>query len=142
PGRVRCGQVWTDRHTVGTPWTRPFRPCPGTVPGHVASRHGRAGHVPGTVPRTCRDEAWPGSAEAVRAREAFRQEADQQRDREADDVQVVALDRADERRTQALDRVGAGAALPLAARDVVAEITRRQRPEGHPGRRVLEHLPP
>ena len=54
------------------------------------------------------------SAEAVDAGETLGEQPDEQRGREADDVQVVALDPLDERGAEALDRVGAGAALPLA----------------------------
>ena len=70
------------------------------------------------------------SAEAVGAREALREDADEQRGRQADDVQVVALDPLDERGAAALDRVAAGASLPLAERQVRGEVARRQGPEG------------
>ena len=46
--------------------------------------------------------------------------------READDVQVVAVDPLDEAAAETLDRVAAGAALPLAARDVALELARRR----------------
>ena len=52
--------------------------------------------------------------------EPLGEQADEQRAGKPDDVQVVALDPLDERRAEPLDRVGAGAPLPLAARQVVA----------------------
>src|SRR5688572_7075069 len=81
------------------------------------------------------------SAEAVRAREALREEADEQRRRQADDVQVVALDLLDEGGAAALDRIPAGASLPLAVRQVVGELTRRELPEGDARGVVLDDLP-
>ena len=52
--------------------------------------------------------------------EALGEQADEQRRRQADDVEVVALDPLDEARAEALDRVRAGASLPLAAATYVA----------------------
>ena len=60
-------------------------------------------------------------AEAVGAREALREQPHEQSPGQADDVQVVALDPLDEARAEALDRVPAGATLPLAAREVVRD---------------------
>ena len=72
----------------------------------------------------------PQLPEAVGAGEALREEPDEQCGRQADDVQVVALDPLDERRAAALDRVAARASLPLAVREVVRELARRQLAEG------------
>ena len=55
------------------------------------------------------------SAEAVPAGEALCEDSDEQRSREPYDVEEVAVDPLDERRAEPLDRIGAGAALPLAA---------------------------
>ena len=55
------------------------------------------------------------SSRSRRAGEAVREQSHEQRGRQADDVQVVALDPLDEGGAEALDRVAAGAALPLAA---------------------------
>ena len=69
------------------------------------------------------------SAEAVDAGETLGQQAHEQRGREADDVEVVALDPLDEAAPTALDRVAAGAALPLAVAEVVREVARVERAE-------------
>ena len=58
------------------------------------------------------------SAEAVRCPGTSRRAGGQEGGGQADDVQVVAFDALDERCAAALDRVAAGAALPLAAGDV------------------------
>src|SRR5665648_671322 len=50
--------------------------------------------------------------------------------RQAHDVEVVAVDTLDERRTDALDGVRAGALAPLAASDVARDVPGAQRPEG------------
>src|SRR5579862_2373656 len=65
-------------------------------------------------------------AEAVRAGEAGCEQPDEQRHRQADDVEVVALDPLDERRATALDCIAAGSALPLPARDVPRDVARCQ----------------
>src|SRR5690348_2776543 len=93
----------------------------------------------------CRSYQWESelrSAEAVEAREALREQAHEDGRGQPDDVQVVALDALDERRTPPLDGIAAGAALPLAAREVPREVAGRQRPEGDERRRVLDVLPP
>ena len=54
-------------------------------------------------------------------------------ERQADDVEVVALDPRDERRAGALDRVAARAALPLAGGDVPVELRRRSPGGSGPG---------
>ncbi len=59
---------------------------------------------------------------AVATGEARGEERDEQGHRQADDVQVVALDTLDERCAAALNRVGAGAALPLPGRDVRVDL--------------------
>src|SRR5205085_4969672 len=79
--------------------------------------------------------------DAVRPCEALREEADQQRGRKTDHVQVVALDALDEARAQALDRVRARAALPLAARDIHRDVARGQRTEGDASDLVAKLLP-
>src|SRR5919201_3321192 len=83
----------------------------------------------------------PLSAEAVRAGEVVAEQTDEEGGREADDVEVVPLDARDERRAEALDRVSAGAACPLARRHVRRDVPRRKGPE--PDRRdvVLDDLP-
>ena len=55
------------------------------------------------------------------------------REREADDVEVVALDARDEHGAGALDGVAAGAALPLAGGDVPVEQWRGSRGGSGPG---------
>src|SRR5580765_3530078 len=82
------------------------------------------------------------SAEAVDAGEALREQPHEQRGRQAHDVEVVTLDATDERSTPALDRIAAGAPLPLPERDIGAELPRGQLSELHPGRLVLDVLPP
>src|SRR5262249_34969111 len=69
----------------------------------------------------------------VRTREAAGEQIDKDRGREADHVQVVALDPLDERGPEALDRIAAGTIAPLLAHDVEAELPRGQRPERHAG---------
>src|SRR5215475_15151728 len=63
-------------------------------------------------------------AKAVGAREALREQIDEDRRREADHVQVIAFDPLHERGTDALDRVAACAPAPLLGRDVETELTR------------------
>src|SRR5437870_4913441 len=84
------------------------------------------------------------SADAVDAWEALREGAHEKGGRQADDVQVVAFDAGDECGAATLDRIGARAALPFAARDVRTEVAWGQRAEiderricvgGLPGRR-------
>src|SRR5262245_10491967 len=70
-----------------------------------------------------------GLADAVGARKALRQETDQERGWEADDVQIVALDALDQGRAEPLDRIPARAALPLTAAHVVSQVPGRQHPE-------------
>ena len=54
------------------------------------------------------------------------EDGDEERARKPDDVEVVALDALDEAAAEALDRVRAGAPLPLAARDVRGDELRRE----------------
>src|SRR5450759_5236322 len=54
----------------------------------------------------------------------------QGRHRQADDVEVVAVDTLDERRPDSLDSVGAGALAPLAAGDVARDVPGAERPKG------------
>src|SRR5581483_7959252 len=61
--------------------------------------------------------------------------------RQADHVEVVAVDPLDERGADALDRIGAGAALPLAGRDVGRDVARVERPEHDARDLVLDLLP-
>ena len=68
-------------------------------------------------------------------------EPHEQRRRQADDVQVVALDPLDERRAATLDRIAAGASLPLPERDVGREVARRELAERDGRRLVLDELP-
>src|SRR5436190_14848253 len=81
------------------------------------------------------------SADAVVAGEARGEEADQEGSREADHVQVVAFGALDERGAEALDRIRAGAVLPLAARDVGGDVARGHGAERHAGDLVLDLLP-
>src|SRR5437773_12420 len=110
------------------------------------------GLTPPRVPRdTCR--AWVvsevdmsrgltpvGSADPVGTGEARREQAHQQRRREADDVQVVALDSLDERGAATLDRVRARAVSPLAGAEIGADVARAERAERHPRDGVLDDL--
>src|SRR3954451_7479800 len=82
-----------------------------------------------------------GSTEAVHAGEALREQPYEQRGRQAHDVQVVTLDATDERGAAALDRVAPRSPLPLAERDIGAELPRGQLSELHPSRLVLDVLP-
>src|SRR5947209_12218798 len=82
-----------------------------------------------------------GSAEAVRAGEPRREQADEKGRGEADDVQVVAFDALDEARAEPLDRIRARTAFPLARREVVGEVARRQLPERDARRLGRELLP-
>src|SRR5919108_2334170 len=66
-----------------------FRSCPGSDPGRAFLAH------------------------AVGAGEAVGEEAHEERGGEADDVEIVAVDALDEGGAAALDRIAAGAALPL-----------------------------
>src|SRR5205085_11474676 len=81
-------------------------------------------------------------AEPVGAGEAGGEEADEEGRREADDVQVVALDAADEGGAPALDRVRARPALPPARRHVRPQGARRQLPELDPRRPPADLIPP
>src|SRR5205823_4474825 len=83
-------------------------------------RHTRGTCLRRPGPRACPSvmAAPDRSAESVEAREALRQKPHEKRARKADDVQVVALDPLDEGAAPPLDRIGARAALPLAAREV------------------------
>src|SRR5262249_14905279 len=83
----------------------------------------------------------PRLAEAVHAPDTLWQQRDEQRLRQTDHVQVVPVDLLDQRRPEALDRVGAGAALPLPAGHVVGEVARVERSEGD-ARHLLVHLLP
>ena len=83
-----------------------------------------------------------GSAAVVGVREALGEEADEQGGREADDVQVVALDPFDEQGAEALDGVGAGASLPLSHLGVAVDLVGTERPEGHSGHDAMQLLPP
>jgi hypothetical protein len=65
-------------------------PQPAATAAEQASRSGRA------------------LAKAVDAGKALREQADQERCRQPDEVQVVAFDPLDERGAQALDRIAAG----------------------------------
>jgi hypothetical protein len=61
--------------------------------------------------------------------EEVREEVEQGRQREADDVEVVAFDARDECGAEALDGVAAGSALPLVGGDVPVEGGRGRRAE-------------
>ena len=71
-----------------------------------------AGDDSGAVPAASANAGVAEGAEGV----------DQQRHRQADDVEVVALDGGHKRRADALDRVGAGALAPLAAGHVAVDV--------------------
>ena len=87
-------------------------------PGRRARHHllGPPGMLPADLARYAR-------------RQQLRPQVQQPRQRQADDVEVVALDPRDERRAAALDGVAAGAALPLAGGDVPVERGRVERAE-------------
>src|SRR4051794_987008 len=80
-------------------------------------------------------------AEAVAAGEARGEQPDERRGGKPDDVEVVPLDPLDERRSEPLDRIRAGAALPLAGGDVCGAVGGCERPEGHPRRLRVDLLP-
>src|SRR4029079_16990943 len=80
-------------------------------------------------------------AVAVRPWEALDKQPDKERRWEADDVQVVALDPLDQGTTQALDRIAARSSLPLAAPDVVGQVTCGQRSKRHLRRLAVPLLP-
>src|SRR6476660_10160937 len=81
------------------------------------------------------------SADPVRACEAMGEQPDQEGCREADHVQVVALDALDQSGAEPLDRVRAGTVLPLAARHVCADVARVQRTERDRRDLVVELFP-
>src|SRR6478672_3553144 len=68
-------------------------------------------------------------AKAIDTGKTLAKQVDEERRRQADDVQVVAVDPLDERRAEALDRIAARTLPPLFADDVEAELARRQRPK-------------
>src|SRR5206468_928152 len=69
-------------------------------------------------------------AEPVDPGEALGEEPDEERHRQADDVEVVAVDPAHEPGAPALDRIPARSFLPFACPDVDAELTRPVRQLG------------
>src|SRR6266576_3876264 len=81
------------------------------------------------------------STEAVDPGKTLGKEPDEQRCRQSDHIQVVALDGADESRAAPLDRVPARPSLPLAGRDIRAQLSRRQLAKRHPGRLVFDVFP-
>ena len=107
------------------------------VHGHVAAAEAGEGAEEGH--RRASESSYPIP---VRPRKPLGEQADEQRAGQTDDVQVVALDPLDEAAAEPLDRVGAGAALPLAAarrrRRCRAASASRKR-DG--GRVVLDDLP-
>src|SRR5581483_9116261 len=109
------------------------RPTAGTAPRGARGR--------GTRARRARRRARAASAEPVHAREARREQADEQRSRQPDDVEEISLDPLDEARAESLDRIAAGAAFPLARGDVVREIARRQLAKRHVGALLVQLLP-
>src|SRR5688572_27935623 len=68
------------------------------------------------------------------------EERDEKRARQTDDVEVVAFDPLDETAAEALDRIRAGTALPLPAREIRLDELGRERPEGHSGPLVAHQL--
>src|SRR5207247_10537459 len=112
----------------------------GLTPGVARAAGGTVTKAPHASQRRCFGLR-RRSAQAVGAREALREQADEDRRREADDVEVVALDPLHEGGATALDGLAAGAALPLAARDVRGQVARRQRPERDPRLVVCDRLP-
>src|SRR4029450_3510753 len=78
---------------------------------------------------------------AVGAGETLCEQVDEKGSRKADHVQVVTFDPLHERGTEALDRVAACALTPFLARDVEAELPRRQCAERHAGDRVPHLIP-
>src|SRR6202035_3277423 len=73
-----------------------------------------------------------GSTEPVDPGESLREQSDQKRGGQPDDVQIIAFDAADERGAPALDRIAPGAPLPLPDGDVRTELARGQFSESHP----------
>ena len=67
----------------------------------------------------------PLLSEAINACKPFGEQADEERSRKADDVQVVALDALDEGGAEPLDGVCARPALPFARRDVGGQVARQ-----------------
>src|SRR5262249_61401649 len=80
-------------------------------------------------------------ADPVQPGEPFGEQPDEQRGRESDDVQVVAVDPFDQTGAETLDRVGTRASLPLAGGDVRSDVAGGQRPEGDTGRLGVQFLP-
>ena len=119
---------------------------------HVDQRVGRAevdGHVAAAERAEVVEDAhfrlaepWRDTSECARMQgdstpqpgngaTALAQHLDQQRDRQADHVEEASLDARHERRPGLLDRVAAGAALPLAARHVLVDRRAVERAEAH-----------
>src|SRR5207248_5890222 len=97
------------------------RICAATTNDAGTGARGSCGHPRGLTPEPSRAARSP-SAEAVGAGEPLREQAHEDRGGKADDVEVVAVDPAHEGGAAALDGVSAGAALPLAARDVRGQV--------------------
>src|SRR5438477_6671932 len=83
----------------------------------------------------------PNLAEPVHTWETRGEKSDEKRAGQTDDIEEVAFDPLDETRTQALDRVPAGASLPLARADVMRQLARRQLAERHERRLGVKLLP-
>src|SRR5689334_11144460 len=72
----------------------------------------------------------PSGARSARViADEVRPETEQRAHREADDVEVVAVDALDQRAAAALDRVAAGALFPLAALEIPLDHAVVERPE-------------
>src|SRR5262245_36094958 len=81
------------------------------------------------------------SAKAGTAGEAREPDVAEPRPREADDVQIVAVDTLHQTRAETLDRVAPRAVAPLSALHVCRDLRACQLPERHPRHRVADLLP-
>src|SRR5262249_54903253 len=114
-------------------------PGSGWITAAATTAASTSGTYTGARPRT---GLAPVLAESVNPAEPLSEHLHEQRRRKADDVEVVALDRADERGAGPLDCVPACPPLPLARRDVAPELPRRQLAERHLRRYSRDDLPP
>ena len=94
-----------------------------------------------TLARAAKMLVEPGSEPGEGRDAEAREQAQKLGDRQAHDVEVVAVDALHERRADALDGVGAGPALPLAGADVGGELPVGEAAEGHAGHGVRRQRP-
>src|SRR5437868_3849863 len=137
-GAIRSSACAIGIPAVSVPWMQPTTST--GVPCGLPTSNAWIG-------RPC--EEWPSTTaasaialtKAVQPREALGEERDERRRGETDDVEVVALDALDERGAAPLNRVPAGAAFPLARRELPREVARAQGTEGDERRLRADLLP-